>query len=91
MPYIKDHYGSHDSLVEGESTPSTAGDLNFLFTHFINEFLKLRGLDYSNINEAIGALECSKLELYRRIAVPYEDIKITENGDVYDPTLLGGE
>jgi hypothetical protein len=33
--------------------------------------------------EAIGALECCKLEFYRRVAVPYEDRKIKSNGDVY--------
>lgn len=32
----------------------------------------------------VGALECAKLELYRRIAIPYEEQKIQENGDVYD-------
>lgn len=37
----------------------------------------------SKKSEIIGALECCKLELYRRIAAPYEDIKIGENGDVY--------
>jgi hypothetical protein len=30
-----------------------------------------------------GALECCKLEFYRRVAVPYEDQKIKSNGDVY--------
>jgi hypothetical protein len=40
-------------------------------------------LRYAHLNEVIGALECAKLELYRRIAVPYEDQKITESGDVY--------
>jgi len=35
------------------------------------------------INAIIGALECAKLELYRRVAAPYEDDKIAENGDVY--------
>lgn len=40
-------------------------------------------LSYADINEAIGALECAKLELYRRIAVPYENRKLAENGDVY--------
>jgi hypothetical protein len=28
---------------------------------------------YHHINTAIGALECAKLELYRRVAAPYED------------------
>ena len=30
----------------------------------------------------MGVLECCKLEFYRRVAAPYEDIKIEENGDV---------
>ena len=29
------------------------------------------------------ALECAKLELYRRLAAPYEDEKRKETGDVY--------
>ncbi len=44
------------------------------------------GLDhspnYSRIEQAIGSLECAKLELYRRIAAPYEDEKIESNGDI---------
>jgi hypothetical protein len=38
---------------------------------------------YAEINEVVGVLECCKLELYRRLAAPYEDTKIKENGDVY--------
>ena len=37
---------------------------------------------YSKINAIIGILECIKLELYRRVAAPYEDVKAAENGDV---------
>lgn len=33
--------------------------------------------------DALGALECCKLEFYRRVAAPYEDSKIISNGDVY--------
>ncbi len=40
-------------------------------------------LRYSKINSLIGVLECAKLELYRRVAAPYENDKIDENGDVY--------
>ncbi len=32
--------------------------------------------------ELLGAVEGAKLELYRRLAAPYEDLKIRENGDV---------
>ena len=38
---------------------------------------------YAHLNEAIGVLECAKLELYRRVAAPYEDGKRAETGDVY--------
>jgi hypothetical protein len=44
---------------------------------------KTGDLRYAHINEAIGALECAKLELYRRVAAPYEDEKMKESGDVY--------
>jgi hypothetical protein len=37
---------------------------------------------YFNYNRAIGVLECIKLEFYRRMVGPYEDIKIKEAGDV---------
>jgi len=40
-------------------------------------------LKYSNLNELIGVLECAKLELYRRVAAPYEDEKALINGDVF--------
>ena len=51
----------------------------FLFGYFSFENL----LKYSEINSVIGVLECAKMELYRRIAAPYEDKKCEENGDVY--------
>jgi len=40
-------------------------------------------MNYRNINELVGVFECAKLELYRRVASPYEDEKIQSNGDVY--------
>lgn len=43
----------------------------------------LNGGKYDSLNAVIGVLECAKQEFYRRAAVPYENQKITENGDVY--------
>lgn len=40
-------------------------------------------LNYQMINDVMGALESAKLEFYRRIAVPYEETKRKDNGDVY--------
>lgn len=63
--------------------PKIAGELNYTISVIIDRYLKEKGLSYLYINEVIGVLECAKLELYRRIAAPYEDKKKEENGDVY--------
>jgi len=60
-----------------------AGVLNYCISALLNEVLKTNGISYRNVNELIGVLECAKLELYRRVASPYEDEKIQSNGDVY--------
>jgi hypothetical protein len=59
------------------------GDLNYLVTQLCQELLEVKGESYSTYNEIIGALECAKLELYRRKIAGYEDKKIAENGDVW--------
>lgn len=60
------------------------GELNYALSVLIDEYLRSGGgVNYAKINEVIGALECAKLEVYRRVAAPYEDRKIAENGDVY--------
>lgn len=80
MPYIDQT--DRDQISSGRDI-ETAGELNFVISTIINEYLSIKGKSYKNINEVVGALECAKLELYRRIAAPYEDIKIHSNGDVY--------
>jgi len=58
------------------------GEVNYLITRLLIAWID--GVPtYSRLNEAIGVLECAKLELYRRMAAPYEDTKRIENGDVY--------
>lgn len=81
MPYVKSEDRSR--LDKGDA-PKEAGELNYAITKLIDEYLKYKGgIRYSHLNEIVGVLECAKLELYRRIAAPYEDKKIDENGDVY--------
>ena len=81
MPYISPE--ARVRLVQG-GAPQDAGELNFVITSLIDTYLRGRGgVRYLHLNEVIGVLECTKLELYRRIAAPYEDRKIAENGDVY--------
>lgn len=81
MPYIKET--ERNNIKSGFADAVTPGELNFLITSIVDKYLTDNGLNYNAINNAVGALECAKLELYRRIAVPYEDKKIRENGDVY--------
>ena len=87
MPYINQQQRHElDSLLILRS-PSSAGELNYKITQLLDEYLKFKGLNYENLNVCIGALECAKLELYRRVAAPYEDKKIAKNGDVYTVKL----
>ena len=85
MPYVDEE--ARDRLVSGGS-PESTGELNYAITRFVDDYLRRMAerdgrLRYAHLNEAMGVLECAKLELYRRIAAPYEDGKIEENGDVY--------
>jgi Golgi nucleoside diphosphatase len=60
----------------------TAGELNYLLTQLTHSFLSQHDKSYQNYNDALGALEGCKLELYRQSIARYEDIKIELNGDV---------
>lgn len=86
MPYIKKEDRPQFTAVETVS-PKTAGELNYCITTLVTQYLKQETVSYAKINEVVGVLECAKLELYRRLAAPYEDTKIQENGDVSYPAL----
>lgn len=69
---------------------STLGELNYQITRLILHFMNPMshgGIDgeglYARATKVIGVLETAKLELYRRVLAPHEDIKKKENGDVY--------
>jgi hypothetical protein len=81
MPYID--VADRRRLFEGEGTPRTPGELNYMFTLIATIYLKARGESYQTYNDIMGALEGAKLELYRRRVAPYEDKKMEVNGDVY--------
>jgi hypothetical protein len=82
MPYINSIKRTN-LIPELETLPMNSGELNFVFTQVIQQYLLLNKKSYSTINDVIGALEGAKLEFYRRVAAPYEDMKIRQNGDVY--------
>jgi hypothetical protein len=89
MPYIttdrKADLIQHTALGINARTKIlvNAGELNFVLTSVVLDYIDTKGLKYQTINDILGALECAKAEFYRRVAAPYEDKKIKENGDVY--------
>jgi len=83
MPYIKPERRPDVFPNNPYMTPTNAGELNYAITSIVIDYLEVHGLSYNTINEIVGALECAKQEFYRRVAIPYEDKKIEENGDVY--------
>lgn len=81
MPYIRDidKYNIENEI----KTVDSAGELNYVISNICKNYMIHKGTCYQTLNEIIGVLECAKQEFYRRIVVPYEDIKIEENGDIY--------
>jgi hypothetical protein len=79
MPYITEK--QRKEIEEGK-TPENCGELNYCFSILIDQYLG--GIvNYQRINDILGALEGAKLELYRRVAISYEDQKRYDHGDVY--------
>jgi len=85
MPYIAP--SDRQELYDNVRYPETAGELNFCITSLIDCYLSV-SKNYQAINDCLGALEGAKLELYRRVAAPYEDKKIVANGEVYSEDTL---
>jgi hypothetical protein len=93
MPYIaQENRALYDEalagLAESISDATPDGDLNYIVTRVLSDWLQKRGLGYTALADVVTVLETAKLEFYRRIAAPYEDGKAALNGDVYGE--LGG-
>ncbi len=78
MPYIPEE---QRRLLAYHPVPENPGQLNYLITKLVKAYLEEHP-KYQDFNDVVGALECAKLEVYRRSVAPYEDAKIVENGDV---------
>ena len=99
MPYIEQTVrprlafrDEYDDLIIQASNVISAGELNYVITVAMEEYLRISGdISYAKLNEVVGVLECAKQEFYRRMATPYENAKIIENGDVYPGTTAEGK
>lgn len=83
MPYIKQvDRPALDAIIDAVPMELLgSGQLNYFITRLVKRWIDEPS--YSKIATATGVLENVKQELYRRLATPYEDAKIAENGDVY--------
>ena len=84
MPYIKQEdrpkFDEHIEALNREV--ACAGDFNYVVSRLGLALIAKLGGRYDHHNTVIGAMECAKLELYRRRTGPYEDGAIAKNGDI---------
>lgn len=89
MPYIDNKSKEELNLVTDVMYDSVLsrgisnGELNYLITCLCLLYINRHGKSYNTLSDVVKALECAKLEFYRREVAPYEDKKIEQNGDVY--------
>jgi hypothetical protein len=93
MPYVSDEIREALELDLQELLTSARditddrdkmkGIVNYLATLVTTLLLQPdTGWSYASMSDTIGALECAKLEVYRRLLAPYEDMAVDKNGDL---------
>lgn len=80
MPYLE--AGIRASLEDGRKAMAP-GELNYLISTELDQYITRKGLSYTHINEVMGVLSAVAHEFYRRVAVPYEQGKLIDNGEVF--------
>jgi len=91
MPYIKEAKREEldpciDNLIKcldpekDLMIDNILGDINYTFSRILGGLMGTPS--YDKIAMITGVLENIKQEFYRRVAEPYEDKKILENGDI---------
>ena len=84
MPYIPQESRRRlDPLIQPLVREiKTEGEANYVITRLLIEAPAFTPLRYSSLNAAGGVLWAVGMELYRRLASPYEDSKRVQNGDI---------
>jgi hypothetical protein len=71
---------TNHSDFDNQDLVTVLGDLNYCMTRLIGQVMG--STSYAKIAMITGVLENVKQEFYRRVAVPYEEEKIVQNGDI---------
>jgi hypothetical protein len=79
---IKANLPENKENLSNEDFLAIAGEINYSVSRICASLIG--DVSYGKIAVATGVLENIKQELYRRIAEPYENLKIAENGDIQE-------
>lgn len=85
--YINDLSNAITHRHNDEEIMHIMGDLNYSITRLCASIVS-KDITYSKIGMITGVLENVKQEFYRRVAVPYEENKVVENGDIKEFTNI---
>jgi len=86
MPYISSESRLRNLNLKSKGLDpvlDSPGTLNYEISLLIKDYLKVHKMSYQTINDILGALDGASREFYRRIVEPYENTKLTQNGDIY--------
>ena len=92
MPYIKQEQrnGFDTELLDlidrvlDHPQEERDGILNYLISNLVATGINPEFEDwrYKDIARAVAVFECAKMEFYRRVAAPKENVAIEQNGDI---------
>ena len=93
-PAIDELFRTLGELDLDDDQNNTEGNINYAITRLLMMvYGDAESTRYAHINDAIGVLECIKMEYYQRVAAPYEIKKMMENGSVKrnmgEPEVVG--
>lgn len=87
MPYItqQNKMKYEESLKfltdDMERNQISKGEFTYILYKLCQGYREVHGIRYNTLNDIIGTLHCTSQEFYRREIVPYENMKMSENGD----------
>ena len=88
MPYLREPHRRSDLAAGGQ--PQDGAELNFVISTLVDRFIQQHGLSYHTLEEIDWrARGLAQHEFRRRIVGPYEDMKCSQNGDVYSALVAG--
>ncbi len=79
-------------VIDQDIRNNMDGVANYIITRIVMSLFKpFNGWNYKSLSNIIKTLECSKLEIYRRMVGPYEKTPINKNGDLKEFQALWKE